>query len=187
MTKSLIFILLFASLCAFSKTKPLVFRNECNTSTQDTIPEIVVQISKSERYKIYLKDCNEVIMDTILQTGYIKFDTIRVSSIPSNNMYSGKTIIKSLKISKDITNIIVADTVWNELGTPEYRSSWNYYVLANHPIPASSKKSPEYSHKIIVSRPKVYAWKKSKPLDFNEWTKYIYSKPTRTKTKEQYF
>ena len=43
--------------------------------------------------------------------------------------YLGKPIIKSLIISKELANIIVMDTIWNLIEAPEYRSTWEYYVL----------------------------------------------------------
>ena len=83
--------------------------------TGDTIPEIVVSTNKTEGYKIYLNHCNELVIDTILQSGYLDFDTLRVVSIPANQLYFGKMIIKSLQISKDLANIIVQDTIWNAI------------------------------------------------------------------------
>ncbi len=187
MAKLLTIILLFASLCALSKTAPRGCLNACIAITTDTIPEIVVQISKSDRYNIYLKDCNQLITDTILQTGYIQFDTIRAKTIPANPTYFGKRIVKAVQLSVEIANIVVADTVWNEINAPEYRSSWNYYFLAHHPMPEVKLPDFDYSDKIIVKRLREYTWKKSRPLDFNDWEKYIYNKPVRTSQKENYF
>jgi hypothetical protein len=155
--------------------------------TNDTIPEVIVSGTKKERYKIYLNRCNEIVKDTILQTGYLNFDTMRVSSIPLNKIYFGKIIIKSVQISKEMANIVLQDTIWNLIEAPEYRSTWDYYVLAKHPMPIRKIVDFDYSNKIIVKRPKVYSFKRSKPLLFNDWDKYINNKSYRTSTPEQYF
>lgn len=161
--------------------------NNDNTITSDTIPEVIVSSAKSERYKIYLKYCNELVIDTILQTGYLDFDTLRVPSIPVNKLYFGKPIIKSLQISKELANIIVMDTIWNLIEAPEYRSTWEYYVLAKHPMPITKIIEIDYSNKIIVSRPKEFTMKRSKPLSISDWDKYINNKSNRNSPTEQYF
>lgn len=187
MTKISIIIVLFVLICAFANIKPQIYRTENNTISSDTIPEVKVSSTKKERYLIYLNNCNEIVKDTILQTGYLNFDTMRVASIPVNNLYLGKTIIKSVQISKELANLIVMDTVWNELAAPEYRSSYDYYVLAKHAIPTYKKVDFDYSDKIIVFRLREYSLKKNKPLVFSDWDRYINNKSTRTSTTEQYF
>jgi hypothetical protein len=176
-----------------TNTEPQIYLNKDNTFTNDTIPEIIVSSKKTssskkaELYKIYLSYCNEIVKDTILQTGYLKFDTLSVSSIPADKIYLGKPIIKSVQISNDLANIVLADTIWNLLEAPEYRSSYDYYVLAKHPVPIRKIVYFDYSDKIIVKRPKVYTFKRSKPLLFNDWDKYINNKSYRTSTIEQFF
>lgn len=174
--KLLITIILLISFYAFTNRELQIYVNIDNTITNDTIPEVIGSGSKAERYKIYLDSCNEIVKDTILQTGYLKFDTLRVSSIPANNLYFGKPIIKSVQISKELANIIVMDTIWNLIEAPEYRSTWDYYVLAKHPVPINKIVEIDYSNKIIVSRPKEYMMKRSKPLSISDWDKYIDNK-----------
>ncbi len=193
--KQLIIITLLTSLCAFGNKKPYPSINNDNTITNDTIPEIIVSSKKAKvfskkakLYKIYLNYCNEIVTDTILQTGYLNFDTLRVPSIPANKLYFGNPIIKSVQISKELANIIVMDTIWNLIEAPEYRSTWEYYVLAKHPMPPVKKiVEIDYSNKIIVSRPKEYFMKRSKPLPISDWDKYIYNKSSRNSPTEQYF
>lgn len=192
--KSLIITLLIISLCAFTNKKPKIYVNKDNLITNDTIPETIISSKKAivsnkkaKLYKIYLDYCNEIVVDTIQQTGYLVFDTLRVSSIPVNKLYFGKPIIKSVQISKEIANIIVMDTVWNLIEAPEYRSTWEYYVLAKNPIPKTKTIDIDYSNKIIVSRPKEYPMKRSKPLVFRDWKKYIYKKTGRISPAGQYY
>lgn len=185
--KLLIFTVLFSILCAFTSGKPDFYINKNHRTTNDTIPEIVVSGTKTGLYTIYLNYCNELVIDTILQSGYLNFDTMRVASIPVNSLYFGKTIIKSLQLSKDLANIIVMDTIWNLLEVPEYQSTYDYYILAKHPMPAKKSDDFDYSNKIIVFRPKVFTLKRSKPLPYNDWDKYINNKPNRRTTTEQYF
>jgi len=193
MTKSLIIIMLYFAFYTLTDTEPQIYLNKDNTLRIDTIPEIVVTSKKTESskktelYNIYLNYCNEIVKDTILQTGYLKFDTLIVSSIPANKIYFGKPIVKSFQISKEIANIVLADTIWNLLEPPEYRSSADYYFFTKLPVPIRNIVFFDYSDKIIVTRPKVYAFKRSKPLLFNDWDKYINNKPNRTSTTEQFF
>jgi len=185
--KLLIIIILFISFCAFTSKKPLPDVNKDNMITQDTIPEIIVSSKKEGGYTVYLKYCNEIVIDTILQTGYLDFDTLRVSSIPENNLHLGKPIIKSLQISKELANIIVMDTIWNLTEAPEYRSTWEYYILAKHPMPVKEIVEIDYSNKIIVTRLRKYMMKRSKPLPKSDWEKYIQNKSSRNSRTEQYF
>lgn len=186
--KTLITIILLISCYAFTNRKPEIYVNKEKSITNDTIPEIVVSSAKAKRYKAYLDHCNEIVKDTILQTGFLNFDTLRVNSIPVNRLYFGKPIIKSLQISKELANIIVMDTIWNLIEAPEYRSTWEYYVLAKHPMPpAKNTVEIDYTNKIIVSRPKVYLMKRSKPLPISDWDKYINNKSSRNSPTEQYF
>lgn len=185
--KSLIIIMILISFYAFANKKPQIYINNDNLISHDTIPEIVVSSKKAEKYKFYLNYCNELVKDTILQTGYLDFDTLRISSIPVNKLYFGKLIVKSVQISKELANIIVMDTIWNLIEVPEYRSTWDYYVLAKHPMPISKIIEIDYSDKIIVSRPKEFTMKRSKPLVFSDWDKYINNKTDRTSPTEQYF
>ena len=192
--KLLIAIILLVGFCAFTDKKPQNPVSKGNAITNDTIPEVIVSSpkliskSKSDRYKIYLKYCNEIVKDTILQTGYLDFDTLRVSSIPGNKLYFGKSIIKSLQLSKELANIIVMDTIWNKIEAPEYRSTWEYYVLAKHPMPAKKNIIEiDYTNKIIVTRLREYMMKRSKPLPISDWDKYINNKSSRNSPTEQYF
>jgi hypothetical protein len=188
MIKLFVILFSFISFYGYSKTKPEAFLINYKTISNDTIDEITVSSSKLERYKIYLEDCNEIVKDTITQTGFLEFDTIRVVSVPESKLFSGKSIIKSVEISQGIANIIVVDTIWNDLEAPEYRSTWEYYVLAKHPIPISNEPIFDYSDKILVFRQKVYVWKKRKPLIFDEWDKFINNKKSSRKFQsEQYF
>ncbi len=192
MSKLLIIIILLVAFCAFTNKKP---QNPVkgNAITSDTIPEVIVSSpkrtsnSKSDRYKIYLKYCNEIVIDTILQTGYLNFDTLRVPSIPVNKLYFGKPIIKSLQLSKELANIIVMDTIWNIIEAPEYRSTWEYYVLAKHPMPVKEIVEIDYTNKIIVTRLRGYMMKRNKPLPISDWDKYINNKSNRNSPTEQYF
>jgi len=168
--------MLFISVCVTSKTKHQSLLNDDCKISKDTIEEDTVSLTKEERYKIYLNDCNTIVKDTIRESGYINFDTVRVSSIPEDMTYFNKPVIKSVQISVGIANIVVADTIWNEIEAPEYRSTWEYYVLAKNPLPKSNKINPDYSNKIIVFRMRVYTWKKRKPLIFKEWDNYISNK-----------
>ena len=171
--KLFIIVLLFVSVCATAKTKHQSFRNDDYRISKDTIEEDTVSQTKEERYKIYLNDCNTIVEDTIRESGYINFDTIIVSSIPEDMIYFNKPVIKSVQLSNGIVNIIVADTIWNVIEAPEYRSTWEYYRLAKNPIPISKKINLDYSKKIIVFKMRVYTWKKRKPLILKEWDKYI--------------
>lgn len=184
--KLLLIMVLFSILCAFTNSRPDFYINKYPRSTNDTIQEIVVS-GKTERYKIYLNYCNELVIDTILQSGYLNFDTMRVASIPVSSFYLGKTIIKSLQITKDLANIIVMDTIWNLLEAPEYRSTYDYYILAKNPLPPKKTDNFDYSNKVIVFKPKVFTLKRSKPLPYNDWDKYINNKQNRRTTIEQYF
>jgi hypothetical protein len=179
--------MLFISFCAFTNKKPLIYANNNSLITQDTIPEIIVSSKKEGGYTVYLNYCNEIVIDTILQTGYLDFDTLRVSSIPENKLHFGKPIIKSLQISKELANIIVMDTIWNLIEAPEYRSTWEYYILAKHPMPVKETVEIDYSNKIVVTRLKEYMMKRSKPLPKSDWEKYINNKSGRNSTTEQYF
>lgn len=192
--KLLIITLILISLSAFTNKKPKIYVNKDNLITNDSTPETIISSKKaivsnkkSKLYKMYLDYCNEIVVDTIQQTGYLVFDTLRVSSIPVNKLYFGKPIIKSVQISKEIANIIVMDTVWNLIEAPEYRSTWKYYVLAKNPIPKTKRIDIDYSNKIIVSRPKEYPMKRSKPLVFRDWKKYIYKKTGRISPAGQYY
>jgi hypothetical protein len=187
MPKSLIIIILLISFYAFANKNPQIIVNNDNTTTNDTIPEVIVSSAKAERYKIYLNYCNQIVKDTILQTGYLNFDTLRVSSIPVNKLYFGKPVIKALQISKELANIIVMDTIWNIIEAPEYRSTWEYYVLAKHPMPVMKIVEIDYTNKIIVTRLKEYLMKRSKPLPISDWDKYINNKSGRNSPTEQYF
>jgi hypothetical protein len=187
MPKSLITIILLISFYAFTNKNPEIYLNNDNSISNDTIPEIIVSSKKEGGYTVYLKYCNEIVIDTILQTGYLDFDTLRVSSIPENKLHMGRPIIKSLQISKELANIIVMDTIWNLIEAPEYRSTWEYYILAKHPMPAKEIVEVDYSNKIIVTRLKEYLMKRSKPLPKSEWEKYINNKSGRNAPTEQYF
>jgi len=203
--KSSIIIALLLIFCAFTSKKPLIYINNDYTITKDTIPEnmvsskndnkiaqdsipeIIVSSKKEGGYTVYLNYCNEIVIDTILQTGYLDFDTLRVSSIPENKLHFGKPIIKSLQISKELANIIVMDTIWNLLEAPEYRSTWEYYILAKHPMPVKEIVEIDYSNKIIVTRLREYMMKRNKPLPKSDWEKYIKNKSIRNSPTEQYF
>jgi hypothetical protein len=185
--KLVITIIVLISFCAFTNKKPLIYVNNNKVITNDTIPEVIVSSAKAKRYKVYLNYCNEIVKDTILQTGYLNFDTLRIASIPVNKIYFGKPIIKSVQISKELANIIVMDTIWNVIEAPEYRSTWEYYVLAKHPMPITKIVEIDYSNKIIVTRLREYLMKRSKPLPISDWDKYIYNKSGRNSPTEQYF
>ena len=176
MTKLFIIAIIFITVCATAKTRYQSFGNDDYRIFIDTIEKDNASLSKDELYKIYLNDCNTIVMDTIRESGYINFDTIRVPAIPEDGMYFKKPIIKSVELSKGIANIIVADTIWNVIEAPEYRSNFEYSVLAKHPMPPSNKINPDYTNKIIVFRMRVYSWKKRKPLNFKEWDEYINNK-----------
>ena len=173
MTKLFIIVILFVSVCATAKTKHQSFLNGVYRVSNDSIKEAIVSLTKEESYKIYLNDCNTIVKDTIRESGYINFDTIRVTSIPEDMIYFNKPVIKSVQISNGIADIIVADTIWNVIEAPEYRSTWEYYFLAKNPIPISKKINTDYSNKIIVFRMRVYTWKNRKPLILKEWDEYI--------------
>ncbi|MFY9151393.1 MAG: hypothetical protein WAO52_05230 [Prolixibacteraceae bacterium] len=184
----IIFItLLTAFFYAFTTRKPIINILDYSRITNDTIPEVVVSSKKTERYQLYLKSCNELVSDTILQTGYLNYDTLRVATIPANQLYFNKIVIKSLQISKDLANIIVMDTIWNEIEAPEYQSYYDYYIIAKYPMPPRKTDNFDYSNKIIVFRPRIYTLKRSKPLPYNDWDRFINNKPTRVSTSEQYF
>jgi len=187
MPRLLITIILLLSIYAFTNKKPLIYVNNDNVISSDTIPEIIVSGSKSDQYKNYLDYCNEIVIDTILQTGYLNFDTLRVPSIPENMLYLGKPIIKSLQISEEIANIIVMDTIWNLIEAPEYRSTWEYYILAKHPMHIKKIVEIDYTNKIIVYRLRAYMMKRSKPLPKSDWDKYIKNKSSRDSPSDQYF
>mgnify|MGYP001810229635 FL=1 len=161
--------MLFVSVRATTETTHQLFLNGSYKVSIDTIEEVPVSLTKKESYEIYLNDCNTIVKDTIRESGYINFDTIRVSSIPKDMMYFNKPVIKSVQISNGIANIIVTDTTWNVIEAPEYRSAWEYYVLAKNQMPKSNEINPDYSNKIMVFRMKVYTWKKRKPLTFEDW------------------
>jgi hypothetical protein len=169
MKKLFIILILFISVWANAKTKYPSFLNGASRVSIDTIKEVTASLTKKESYEIYLNDCNTIVKDTIRESGYINFDTIRVSSIPEDMMYFNKPVIKSVQLSNGIANIIVADTTWNVIRAPEYRSTWEYYILAKNQMPKSNKINPDYSNKIMVFRMKVYTWKKRKPLTFEDW------------------
>lgn len=180
--------MLFISFFANAKSKYELNLNDDYRFTKDTIEEVTVSLTKEERYQLYLKDCNTIVTDTIQESGYLNFDTIRVSAIPENMTYLNKPVIKSVQLSKGIANIIVADTIWNVIDAPEYRSTWEYYVLAKNPMPISNKIQIDLSDKIVVFRMRVYTWKKRKPLILKDWDKYINNKkPSRNSLNEQYF
>jgi hypothetical protein len=187
MPRLLVTIILLISIYAFTNRVPQIIVNKDITITNDTIPEVIVSSAKAERYKIYLNYCNQIVKDTILETGYLNFDTLRVSSIPVNKLYFGKPVIKALQISKELANIIVMDTIWNIIEAPEYRSTWEYYVLAKHPMPVMKIVEIDYTNKIIVTRLKEYLMKRSKPLPISDWDKYINNKSGRNSPTEQYF
>ncbi len=186
-SKLLIIVILYTTICGFTPSKPDTISTKYQQITSDTIPEIVVSSKMVDRYKIYLNHCNELVFDTVLQSGYLNFDTLRVTSIPENQLYFGKIVIKSLQLSKELANIIVMDTIWNLIEAPEYRSTYDYYVIAKHPMPPLKAPDLDYFNRIFVFRPKVYALKRSKPLPYNDWDKYINNKSTRTSTTDQYF
>ncbi len=173
MTKLFIIAMLFVSVCANANTKHQSFQNDDYMISTDTTEEITTSLTKEESYKIYLNDCNTIIKDTIRESGYINYDTIRVSSIPEDMIYFDKPVIKSVQLSKGVANIIVADTIWNVIEAPEYRSGSENKVLANNAMPISNKIIPDYSNKIIIFRMRVYSWKKRKPLTLKEWDKNI--------------
>lgn len=175
MAKLSIIVMLFISVCATAKTKHQSLLNGVTVSI-DTIEESTLPLTKEESYELYLNDCNTIVKDTIRQSGYISFDTIRVSSIPEDRIYLNKPVIKSVQLSGENAIIIVADTIWNEMEAPEYRSTWEYYVLAKNPMPESNTINSDYSNKNIVFRMTVYSWKKRKPLSSVEWDKYINNK-----------
>ena len=186
-SKLLIIAILYAVTCGFTASKPDTIDAKYQQITSDTIPEIIVSSKKVDRYNIYLNFCNELVLDTILQSGYLNFDTLRVASIPENQLYFGKIVIKSLQLSKELANIIVMDTIWNKIEAPEYRSTYDYYVLAKYPMPPPKEPDLDYINRIFVFRPKVYSLKRSKPLPYNDWEKYINNKSNRTSTTDQYF
>jgi hypothetical protein len=157
--------ILFVSVCANAKTKHQSFQPGIYRISSDSI-------GIEESYQVYLNDCNTIVKDTIWESGYINFDTIRVTSIPGDLLYFNKPVVKSVQISNGVANIIVADTIWSVIKPPEYRSSWDYYVLAKNPMPVSNKINQDYHNKKIVFRMKVYTWKKRNPLSFNEWEQY---------------
>ena len=80
--KPLIGIILIISFCAFTNRKPQICLKGNTVLTNDTIPEIVISSEKAKRYKTYLNHCNEIVKDTILQTGYLNFDHIENTNNP---------------------------------------------------------------------------------------------------------
>ena len=118
--------------------------------SNDSIEEVTASPTIEESYQIYLNDCNTIVKDTIRESGYINFDTIRVTSIPEDMIYFNKPVIKSIQISEGIANIIVADTIWNIIEAPEYRSTWEYYELAKNPM--------QYQIKSILTIPIKYSF-----------------------------
>lgn len=169
MRKLFVILMLFISGYATAKTMHQSFLDGVFRDAIDTIEEVKVTLTKEESYEIYLNDCNTIVKDTIRESGYINFDTIRVTSIPEDMIYFNKPVIKSVQLSNGIANIITTDTIWNVIEAPEYRSTWEYYVFTKNQMPKSNKIDPDYSNKIIVFRTKVYTWKKRKPLTFKEW------------------
>lgn len=86
-----IVVMLFVSVCATSKTKHQLFLIDDYRISKDTIEEVTASLTKEERYKIYVNDCNTIVKDTIRESRYINFDTIRVTSIPEDMIYFNKT------------------------------------------------------------------------------------------------
>jgi hypothetical protein len=121
------------------------------------------QTTKAQRYEIYKAKCNIIDTLTIENSGYLKIDTLILSTLPTKDTYYGKVIISSIKVSSTKSLIVVVDTVWTV--SPKPLS----YMFGNVPKTVTSNYDTDY-RRWVYKNVKV-AVKRCKPVTYTVWTK----------------
>ena len=82
--------------------------------------ECFSQTTKAQRYEIYKAKCYTIDTVTIKRSGFLKLDTLVLTSLPTKPTYYGKVILNKIKVSSTRSLIVIVDTIWNNLTTPIY-------------------------------------------------------------------
>lgn len=135
--------------------------------------------SKLVEYGKYHAACIKVVKDTILQSGYIRLDTIVVNKEPNSPTYklNGDTrlIIRSVVRNDNKVILVLKDTVWSSLKTPEYLNNIKYFESPKAKVKTerniSNLELEDYINKQVVFRPVIIKSKNEKPLTYAEWLK----------------
>lgn len=120
------------------------------------------QTTKAQRYDIYKSKCYTIDTITIKLSGFLKFDTLVLKSIPIKSTYYGKVITSSIKVSSTRALIVTVDTIWNNLTAPTY-------AYGN---PPKTTVAGDYNKTSIrVYKNKKFIMKLCKPVTYTIWTK----------------
>ena len=142
------------------------------------IPCLVFAKSKKAEYKNYLAKCEQIIIDTVQQSGYVRFDTILVKVYPYENIFmldnAKRYITRRVPIKGKGYLIMLKDTIWSDLPALEYRSSSYYYQYPGHEVPKKPYVYKDLSKEIIVFRKAIIKSKRERPLSYKEWLNTIY-------------
>jgi hypothetical protein len=119
--------------------------------------------TKAERYAIYTAKCNVIDTMKIQESGFLKIDTLVLTTMPTKPTYYGKTITSSIKVSSTRSLIVVVDTIWSTVKVPLYAFG----------IPPVAKVVPDYNkdYRRWVYRTKTITIKRCKPVSYTIWTK----------------
>jgi hypothetical protein len=120
------------------------------------------QTTKAQRYEMYKAKCTTIAKLSIELSGFLKFDTLVLKTLPTKPTYYGKTIVNKIKISSIRSLIVVVDTIWNNMSPPVYA----YGYPLRKPIVYNYDKVSYRVHKN-----KIFSIKLCKPVTYTLWTK----------------
>lgn len=120
------------------------------------------QTTKAKRYEMYKARCYDVDTVQIKISGYLKYDTLILRSIPVKPTYYGKVIVNSVKVSDTRAIIVVVDTVWNSSPIPTYAFGNSIANSTNIVYPADA---------VMVYKNKKIMMKLCRPVSYTLWTK----------------
>lgn len=139
------------------------------------LPFLVFSQTKAKRYKIYYADCISTFTDTFQWSGYVRYDTIKVTTAPLTNTYTYKyakrEVIRVVKRNTTGYILVLKDTVWVKLALPTYASSYYYYQYSGYKMHVRAPDLTNYSNKQIVFKTKVATFKKDRPISYTAWAK----------------
>jgi len=120
------------------------------------------QTTKAQRYEIYKAKCYTIDTVIIKQSGFLKFDTLVLKSLPTKLTYYGNVIVNKIKVSPTRSLIVVVDTIWNNITAP-------IYAYGNPPKTTVAGEYNKTSYRVYKN--KLFRIKLCKPVTYTVWTK----------------
>jgi len=123
------------------------------------------QTTKAQRYAIYTAKCNVIDTMKMQESGYLKIDTLVLTTYPTKSTYYGKTILNKVKVSSTRSLVVVVDTIWSGIKVPAY-------TYSPPPTTPPTVVPPTYDKRYYrwVYRNKTFLIKRCKPVTYTVWT-----------------